>query len=84
MRTPVDPAVPATKPFRAIDRSIHTEVIDELALAAGVGEVVSAITRAAMNGEIDFNQSLIRRVALLKDLEESVLEVEEGRLTGRV
>ena len=52
---------------------IQTEVIDQLALAAGVGEEVSAITEAAMNGELDFKESLLRRVALLEGLEEGVL-----------
>ena len=45
---------------------IRHEVIDELARDAGVYEKVSAITEAAMRGEIDFDQSLSRRVALLK------------------
>ncbi|MDA3853271.1 MAG: phosphoserine phosphatase SerB [Bacteroidales bacterium] len=53
---------------------IQTEVIDELAHRNGVGEEVSAITRRAMSGEIDFNESFIQRVALLKGLDESVLE----------
>lgn len=52
---------------------IDAEVIDELAIAAGVGEQVIAITEAAMRGELDFKQSFARRVALLKGLDESVL-----------
>src|SRR2546423_6739969 len=40
---------------------IQAEVIDELAKLHGVGEQVSAITSAAMRGELDFKQSLIRR-----------------------
>jgi phosphoserine phosphatase len=52
---------------------IETEVIDELAIRAGVGEEVSAITEQAMRGEIDFGESFARRVALLKGLDESVL-----------
>jgi len=59
---------------------IQTEVIDELARLAGVGEEVSAITEAAMNGELDFKQSLMRRVALLEGLEEGVLAEVAGRL----
>jgi phosphoserine phosphatase len=59
---------------------IQTEVIDELAAAAGVGDEVSAITEAAMNGELDFKESLVKRVALLKGLEESVLEQIAARL----
>lgn len=53
---------------------IHTECIDQLADRAGVGEEVRAITESAMRGEIDFNESFIRRVALLKGLDESVME----------
>ncbi len=53
---------------------IETEVIDELADRAGVGEEVRAITEAAMRGEIDFNESFRQRVALLKGLEVSVME----------
>jgi phosphoserine phosphatase len=52
---------------------IQTEVIDELALRAGVGAEVMAITEAAMNGELDFTQSLRRRVALLAGLDAKVL-----------
>lgn len=53
---------------------IHTECIDELAERAGVGEQVKAITESAMRGEIDFTESFTRRVALLKGLDESVME----------
>lgn len=53
---------------------IETEVIDELADRAGVGEKVRAITEAAMRGEIDFNESFKQRIRLLKGLDESVLQ----------
>lgn len=53
---------------------VHTECIDELAERAGVGEQVRAITERAMRGEIDFSESFRRRVALLKGLDESVME----------
>jgi phosphoserine phosphatase len=53
---------------------IQTEVIDELAYRAGVGEQVSAITESAMRGEIDFKESFIQRVSLLKGLDESVMK----------
>ncbi len=53
---------------------IEAEVIDELAKAAGVGDQVSAITEAAMRGELDFNESFQRRMVLLKGLDESVLK----------
>jgi len=50
---------------------IQGEVIDELARLHGVGEQVSAITAAAMRGELDFKQSFTRRLALLKGLQET-------------
>jgi phosphoserine phosphatase len=53
---------------------IQTEVIDELAKLAGVGDQVAAITEAAMRGELDFQGSFRRRVALLKGLPESALK----------
>lgn len=53
---------------------IKTEVIDELAERAGVGEQVRAITDSAMRGEIDFDESFKERVALLKGLDESVMK----------
>lgn len=52
---------------------IKTEVIDELAMRAGVGDEVKAITESAMRGEIDFCESFKRRVSLLKGLDESVM-----------
>ncbi len=52
---------------------IETEVIDELAIRAGVGEEVKAITESAMRGEIDFCESFRRRVAMLKGLDVSVM-----------
>ncbi|HBN62825.1 MAG TPA: phosphoserine phosphatase SerB, partial [Porphyromonadaceae bacterium] len=51
-----------------------TEVIDELAVRAGVGDEVKAITERAMRGEIDFNESFKERVALLEGLDESVMK----------
>lgn len=53
---------------------IETEVIDELAERAGVGEQVRAITESAMRGEIDFRESFKQRVAMLKGLDVSVME----------
>tara|TARA_R100001369_G_scaffold23263_1_gene42757 strand:- start:27079 stop:28302 length:1224 start_codon:yes stop_codon:yes gene_type:complete len=52
---------------------IQTEVIDELAELAGVGEEVRTITESAMQGEIDFNESFKRRMKLLEGLSEDVL-----------
>ena len=59
---------------------IEAEVIDELAIEAGVGEQVAAITEQAMQGKIDFTESFKRRVALLKGLDDSVLEKVAQRL----
>ncbi|MDE6417396.1 MAG: phosphoserine phosphatase SerB [Duncaniella sp.] len=58
---------------------IETEVIDELAMRAGVGDQVKAITERAMRGEIDFCESFKERVALLEGLDESVMrEIAEN------
>ena len=54
--------------------AIQIECIDEIAKLAGVGELVSAITESAMRGELDFEQSLRRRVATLKGAPESILQ----------
>lgn len=53
---------------------IQTEVIDELAKVAGIGDQVAAITESAMRGEIDFSESFRQRMALLEGLEESTLQ----------
>ncbi|KAG4090745.1 HAD-like domain-containing protein [Neocallimastix lanati (nom. inval.)] len=53
---------------------IQQEVIDEIARHAGVVKEVSAITASAMNGEINFQESLARRVALLKGLSVNIFE----------
>lgn len=54
--------------------AIKIECIDEIAKLAGTGETVSAITASAMRGELDFEQSLRKRVATLKDAPESILQ----------
>ena len=59
---------------------IRIEVIDELARAHGVGEQVAGITRRAMMGELDYDQSLRERVALLKGLDARVLYDLAGNL----
>lgn len=60
---------------------IEQEVIDELALEAGVGPQVAEITERAMSGELDFKQSFAARVALLQGLDTQVLEKIAERLT---
>lgn len=52
---------------------IRQECIDELADAAGVGAAVSAVTRRAMNGEIEFEDALRERVAALRGLDAGVI-----------
>ena len=59
---------------------IEAEVIDELAKVAGVGAEVSAITELAMQGEIDFDESFRRRVALLSGLNEFSLQQVADKL----
>ena len=53
---------------------ITIECVDEIADMQGLKPQVAAITDAAMRGEIDFAESLVRRVALLADLDVSALE----------
>jgi phosphoserine phosphatase len=54
--------------------AIQIECIDEIAKLAGVGEEVAEVTERAMQGELDFEQSLRQRVGKLKDADESILE----------
>ncbi|NQZ94153.1 MAG: phosphoserine phosphatase SerB [Moritella sp.] len=53
--------------------TIQIECIDEIAKLAGVGEQVAAVTAKAMNGELDFSESLRSRVATLANCPEAVL-----------
>jgi phosphoserine phosphatase len=60
---------------------ITIECIDEIAALQGIGDDVAAITAAAMRGEIDFRESLVRRVALLRGLRvEALARVYDERL----
>lgn len=60
---------------------INIECVDEIADFVGVKPQVSAITEAAMRGELDFAGSLRKRVALLEGLDISALQrVYDGRL----
>lgn len=59
---------------------IESEVIDELAAEAGVGEQVAEITERAMHGELDFDDSFRQRVALLAGLDEAALSRVRDRL----
>ena len=53
---------------------ITIETIDELADLVGLKQQVAAITARAMRGEIEYDESLRHRVALLKGLEASALD----------
>ena len=53
---------------------VTSETLDELAAFAGLKEQISAITRRAMNGELDFEGALRERVGMLKGLAVSALE----------
>lgn len=53
---------------------IEGETLDELAVFAGLGEQIAAITARAMNGELDFKAALRERVAMLKGLNLDALE----------
>ncbi len=59
---------------------IANEMLEEIADFAGLRAAVAAITRQAMNGEIDFAVALAERVALLKGLPESVLAAAGERI----
>lgn len=54
--------------------AIEIECIDEIAKLADVGEQVAEVTKRAMQGELDFAQSLHQRVATLKDADENILQ----------
>ncbi|MGH3440357.1 MAG: phosphoserine phosphatase SerB [Sciscionella sp.] len=59
---------------------VQGEVIEMLAERAGCADEVRAVTQAAMRGEMDFEQSLRRRVALLAGLDESALDAVAAEL----
>jgi phosphoserine phosphatase len=61
---------------------INQECIDEIAAHVGIGDQVSRLTTRAMNGELDFNEALIERVALLAGMGETELQtIFDERIT---
>ena len=60
---------------------INEEVIDLIAAKAGVLEQVSQITTAAMSGNLDFSESLIKRVELLSGVSTTVLNEVQSEIT---
>ena len=79
----VQPAEHRRKRFLAADLEstiIENEMLDELAEFVGMRDEVAAITRRAMNGELDFERALTARVALLRGLPASVLDEAAARI----
>jgi len=60
--------------------AIEIECIDEIAILAGVGEQVSEVTERAMQGELDFKESLIQRVGALEGADETILAKVKSEL----
>ncbi len=63
---------------------IKGESLDEVAAKVGIGKEIANITRQSMRGELDFNQSITRRVAMLKGIKEDILLeiIEETHLNN--
>ena len=60
---------------------INEEVIDLLAAQAGVSKEVSQITSSAMAGELDFSESLVKRVSLLAGLSITAIAQVQRKIT---
>ncbi|WP_199458766.1 phosphoserine phosphatase [Vibrio owensii] len=75
-----DLSAPGLVVFDMDSTAIQIECIDEIAKLAGVGEEVAEVTERAMQGELDFEQSLRQRVGKLKGADEGILEQVRGQL----
>ncbi|MDK9776985.1 MULTISPECIES: phosphoserine phosphatase [Vibrio] len=75
-----DLSAPGLVVFDMDSTAIQIECIDEIAKLAGVGEEVAEVTERAMQGELDFEQSLRQRVGKLKGADESILEQVRSQL----
>jgi|TARA_B110000438_G_scaffold281363_1_gene307469 phosphoserine phosphatase len=53
---------------------ITSETIDELAVLAGYGPEISSITKQSMKGELDFNETIHKRVAMLSGLKVNAID----------
>lgn len=69
-----DLSKPGLVVFDMDSTAIQIECIDEIAKLAGVGEEVAEVTERAMQGELDFEQSLRQRVGKLAGADEGILE----------
>ncbi|MGG5810357.1 phosphoserine phosphatase SerB [Falsiroseomonas sp. CW058] len=58
---------------------VTSETLDEIAAHAGLKDRIAAITRRSMNGELDFRQALVERVAMLEGLDTAALEATWAR-----
>lgn len=79
----VQPAIGRRKRVLAADLEstiIENEMLDELGEILGIAPKIAAITRQAMNGEIDFAAALAARVALLAGAETSVLDAIASKI----
>lgn len=71
----IQPAAPRQKRLLIADMDstmVTSETLDDMAAALGVGDRVKAITKRAMNGELDFEGALRERVALLTGKDASI------------
>ncbi|WP_413112945.1 phosphoserine phosphatase [Thaumasiovibrio sp. DFM-14] len=75
-----DLSEPGLALFDMDSTAIKIECIDEIARLAGVGEEVAAVTERAMQGELDFEQSLRQRVATLAGADAAILGQVRSRL----
>ncbi|EDP58671.1 phosphoserine phosphatase [Vibrio sp. AND4] len=75
-----DLSTPGLVVFDMDSTVIQIECIDEIAKLAGVGEEVAEVTERAMQGELDFEQSLRQRVGKLKGADEAILEQVRSQL----
>ncbi|MBR7888623.1 phosphoserine phosphatase SerB [Marinomonas sp. A79] len=70
----LDIRTPGVAVFDMDSTLIKAEVMDELAVEAGIGEQIAAVTASAMRGEIDFVDSFVQRLALLNGLSSAVMD----------
>lgn len=79
----IQPAAPRIKRLLIADMDstmVTSETLDDMADAFGIGERVKAITKRAMNGELDFEGALKERVALLAGMDAGVYEKIQAEL----
>lgn len=75
-----DLSTPGIILFDMDSTAIEIECIDEVAKLAGVGKQVSEVTERAMQGELDFKESLLQRVGSLAGADEAILAKVKSEL----